>query len=419
MNPKIGYLIPEFPSQTHAFFWREVEALRASGESVRLFSTRRPAPENCRHAFAPEATAQTTYLLPLPAFSALRMALRRPGGLLRSLRYVASLKESGLWRKLKTLAYIPCAAGLAEQARADGVTHLHVHSCANSAHLAAMANRISGLPYSLSLHGDLQVYGVDHRAKMQRAAFIAPVTFPLKRQVTREIGIPVHKIPVIRMGVNSDAFKPGPVKTQRNHLFRLVTVARLNPQKGHRYALQAIRALLDKGYRVEYTIVGEGPERSRLERQVHELGLEAVVTFTGTQGEAEVCRLMQRADGFLLTSFGLGEAAPVSVMEAMACGLVPVCSRIGGTPELISHGVDGFLVPQKDAAAITHAVERLILEPDARREMADAARKRAEEQFDYRLHAARLRNEIRRNLRPAAYTPSQLSAHRPAYQNAR
>src|SRR5258708_15900 len=69
---KIGYLVPEFPNQTHIFFWREILALRRLGESIVLLSTRRPPSQACRHEFASSARAETRYLLP-PQVSTLRL----------------------------------------------------------------------------------------------------------------------------------------------------------------------------------------------------------------------------------------------------------------------------------------------------------------------------------------------------------
>ena len=95
MSSPIGYLVPEFPSQTHTFFWREICALRARGADVRLFSTRRPAPEACRHAFAEEAARETRYLVPPRAGRMASWLARRPGSLGPALDYVRGLHGTG------------------------------------------------------------------------------------------------------------------------------------------------------------------------------------------------------------------------------------------------------------------------------------------------------------------------------------
>ena len=181
---RIGYLIPQFPEQTHAFFWREVESLRAKGHYIRLISTRRPNTP-CPHTFAKSAAAETLYLTP-PRLGAVVGAAAHGLGVAR---HLWSLKETSPARRLIGTLWAPAAAQLVAACRADRLDHLHVHSCGNAAHVAALAHRWGGPPYSLSLHGDLPVYGRDHKQKMRNAAFVAVVTRALQRQTLSLIHI--------------------------------------------------------------------------------------------------------------------------------------------------------------------------------------------------------------------------------------
>lgn len=387
---RLGYLVPEFPAQTHAFFWREVQALAASGMDVRLVSTREPSASACPHAFSDEARARTHYLFP-PSGGALLGALARPGAFARALSYVATLGGAERVRQLPLLAV---AADLVAWSQREGVTHLHVHSCARAAHLAALAHRLGGPTYSLTLHGDLEVYGRDHGSKMADARFVSTVTRPLQRQVLDATALPPERVPVIRMGVDTDRFAPDAASPEPAGPLRLLTVARLAEVKGHRYALDAILRARESGAAFRYTIAGDGPHRDRVEAAVAERGLGDCVSLVGRVSEDEVLRLLHACDVFVLPSYGLGEAAPVSVMEAMACGRAVVCSRIGGTPDMIRDGVDGVLVDQRDAEGLAAAFARLAAEPEWRRGLASAARERAVALFDYRACAAELRREI-------------------------
>ena len=116
--------------------------------------------------------------------------------------------------------------------------------------------------------------------------------------------------------------------------------------------------------------------------------------MTGTMSEAAVLELLQQADAFVLPSVGLGEAAPVSVMEAMACGLPVICSIIGGTPDMIRTGVDGLLIKQADEAALAEAMVLLAENVEERRRLGQAARERAVQFFDSRATARRLLEAI-------------------------
>lgn len=390
---RLGYIVPEFPGQTHAFFWREIAGLRQAGAHVVLFSTTAPDPAACPHEFGPEARAQTCYLFPPVWPAALGFLATRPRRLLRALRYVAGLTESTGRQKLKVAALLPSAAYLSLRARAESLDHVHIHSCANAAHVGALANILDDLPYSVTVHGDLPVYGVDHAAKFARAAFVTTVTRPLQDQV-RAVS-PTTRTAVITMGVDVDRFTP-PEKSAperpaaAGQPLRVLSVARLNPAKGHVFLLQAMRRVLDQGHPIACKIAGEGPARAEIEASIAALNLGAHVTLLGSVSEGEVLSLLHATDVFALTSTGLGEAAPVAVMEAMATGAAVICSIIGGTPDMIADGVDGLLVARKDVDAITAALVSLATDPGYRRQIGQAARAKSVSVFDYRATARQL-----------------------------
>ncbi len=390
----IGYLVPEFPSQTHVFFWREIQALRQAGVKVRLLSSRQPEPGSCRHEFAAAAARQTHYVYPPNILKALGVLATRPLKALKALRYVFGLRESPLKKRVKYCGMILCAADLLADARKHGYRHLHVHSCADAAHIAALCRILGGPTYSLTLHGDLPVYGTDHASKMAGAKLVAAVTRPLQRDVQEQVGVPAERTALLWMGVDTDAFRADGSRAYEPNRLHLVTVARLNETKGHVHALAAMRTALDRGCDIRYTIAGEGPHRKAIEAKIEELRLGDRVEMTGTMSEGAVRAQLQRADAFVLPSFGLGEAAPVSVMEAMACGLPVVVSIIGGTPDMIADGVDGLLIPQQDEPKLADAFIRLARDPEERRRLGRAARARAVSAFDARQTARRLLEAI-------------------------
>jgi len=391
----IGYLVPEFPAQTHAFFWREMQAIEETGVPVMLFSTRRPAPGTCPHAFAAEAAARTHYLFPPRAGRVLALLARHPARTLKAIGYIMGLSETPWATRLKYLALIASAADLAASCRACGIAHVHIHSCANAAHLGALAHILGGLNYSLTLHGDLPVYGTDHRAKMARATFVSAVTAPLQRTLRTQIS-PTQPYPVIWMGVDADRFRPDPARraTRPTDRFEVVTVARLTHNKGHRFFLRAMAELRDEGVNIHYRVAGDGPERPEIEAEIARLGLSDHVTLLGSVDEAVVLDLLQSSDALALTSIRKGEAAPVAIMEAMSCGLPVICSIIGGTADMIKDGDDGFLVPQEDLAAIATTARILATDPARRAAMGQAARVTAQEKFDHRTNAQALYREI-------------------------
>jgi colanic acid/amylovoran biosynthesis glycosyltransferase len=396
--PALGYLVPEFPSQTHAFFWREVQGLRQLGVTVCLLSTSRPPPQACRHDFAPAAAAETDYLFP-PGLGTILGLARRPVAALRAIRYVCTLRETPWHRRIVLLGLIPSASRLRAMARRKGFDHVHIHSCASAAHLGAIAHLLGGPTYSLTLHGDLPIYGTDYGPKMLGAAFVSCVTRQLRDQVIAEVGLPPDRVPVLCMGVDLDRFRDPQVRQGSAGVLRAITVARLSWPKGHSFALRALKQAKDKGVHIEYLIVGEGPYRQGIVDEANSLGLADCTRFLGTVSEEDVAKLLAESDVLLLPSIGIGEAAPVSVMEAMACGLPVIASRIGGTPDMIEHEVNGFLCQQEDSVAIAEHLLRLASDLELRRRIGRNARLTAEKEFDSKLLAGRLYEQIGKSTR--------------------
>jgi colanic acid/amylovoran biosynthesis glycosyltransferase len=392
---RLGYLVPEFPGQTHAFFWREIKALRRIGVDVLLISTRRPLPSACRHEFAPAAISETHYLFP-PALPSLATWVTNGfRGVGRLLSYLGELDASGFKNRLKQFGLVASAVDLVQWARLNRIDHIHGHSCADAAHVLSLARHLGGPPYSLTLHGDLDVYGIDHRSKMKETAFVCAVGDHLRQQILSRTDVSRDRVIVTCMGVEtSELARFGTERSYISGSLHLVTVARLNAAKGHLHALAAVHSCLQTGLDLHYTIAGEGPHRDVIRSKIDELGLKDRVTLTGTLPESEVFRLLSVADAFVLPSTGLGEAWPVSVMEAMGTALPVISSVIGATPEMITSGEDGLLIPQGDVRALSDAIFLLASDVDRRQMIGEAARRTALRRFDVAVTAGTLRDAI-------------------------
>jgi colanic acid/amylovoran biosynthesis glycosyltransferase len=394
-NVRLGYLVPEFPSQTHIFFWREVQALRQMGVEVVLVSTRKPAPLTCRHDFASAAIAETRYLFPPRVSYQASWMAAGCRGLPQMLAYLRKLKTRGPKNRMRQIGLLAAAIDLVEWSRRQRIDHIHGHSCANTAHILAMARRAGGSPYSLTLHGDLEVYGADHRLKMGGAAFVFTVGNHLRQQVMMQAGVPSDRVFVTCMGVKTTTLADlGKHRSYTPGSLHLVTVARLHPAKGHMNALSAVQRGLQNGLNLRYTIAGDGPYRDVILSRVAELGLKPQVTLTGTLSETEVYELLSAADAFVLPSVGPGEAWPVSVMEAMGAGLPVIASAIGATPEMITSGVDGLLVEQGNDRALFAAIVALTRDVNLRLRLGEAARRTASRSFDVTATAAILLDAV-------------------------
>jgi glycosyltransferase involved in cell wall biosynthesis len=174
---------------------------------------------------------------------------------------------------------------------------------------------------------------------------------------------------------------------------RLITVGRLKAPKDLPTLLHAVAALPPDHFE-ELQVVGDGPDRGAVARDLSSLGLDGRVGLLGER--ADVATLLAEADVFVLAS--RSEGLPLSVIEAMAAGLPVVASGVGGLHELVLDGETGLLVRPGDPAALAAALDRLLTDVEYRRRLGRAGRARAEERFDLapfrRAHVQLYRREL-------------------------
>jgi glycosyltransferase involved in cell wall biosynthesis len=198
-------------------------------------------------------------------------------------------------------------------------------------------------------------------AESERVAGLAARTCSEERTVVIHNGVAVGKSPPARQAGAPPA---------------IMSVGRLQSPKDFPTLLAALALLAPGSFRA--IVVGDGPERARLERDLELLGLVSEVDLLGERDGVPL--LLADADIFALAS--ASEGMPLSVLEAMAAGLPVVASAVGGVPEAVVDGETGFLVPAGDVAAFASALGRLVESPDLRRRMGAAGRARVERAFD-------------------------------------
>ena len=170
----------------------------------------------------------------------------------------------------------------------------------------------------------------------------------------------------------------GPDRTVEAETARILSVGRLVGKKGFAQALDAVAAVVQRGRTIQYRIIGDGPLRPALTRQVHSRGLAHHVELLGWQNQASVREQLARTDIFLAPSVtmpdGNTEGLPTVIKEAMACGLPVVATDHGGICELVADGVSGRLVPEYDVPSLSEALVQMIDQPQLRIEMGRAGR---------------------------------------------
>jgi glycosyltransferase involved in cell wall biosynthesis len=387
---RLGYLVPEFPGQTHSFFWREIQALQLLGAEPVLLSTRLPDRRLVTHAWASEAIQATTYLFPLTPLqiwqSLWRVVRAGPRAWAHLLRGIAS---AGPKRWIRNGALALVGARLAEVSKQLGFSHVHVHSCADAAYVAAFAASVSRLTYSVVLHGDLAFYGPGQRYKWRDALFGLVVAEHLRPDVLAVLPSgAADKVGLAPMGVDLSRFQRSqpytPWTPGTAAPLKLVSCGRLNAGKGHQDLLAAIALLRTRGMLVTLRICGEDDlggdgYRRVLERQIEALDLTHCVTLLGAVDEAVVRRELGDAHVFVLASHA--EAIGVAYMEAMAMAMPVVGTRVGGVPDLIKDGEDGILVPPANPELLAAAIERIAADATLALQLAKAARAKVEKSF--------------------------------------
>jgi colanic acid/amylovoran biosynthesis glycosyltransferase len=396
---KLGILIPQFPGQTHIFFWREIAALEARGVEVVLFSTTPPPNGLIAHDWSADAMARTEYLASRSPVNALRALPALPwGDMLRP--------EQGFLKDVIVSA--PAAAQLVRAAKRHGLRHVHAHSCGRAALIAAMAARMGGPDYSLTLHGPLSDYGPGQNFKWRGARFATVITEKLLNEVRFVLrdDLP-RRVMVQAMGVDTDRLKRDdqyqPVKPGQT--IRLFSCGRLNPVKGHQDLMAAVRLLIDQGHKVELAIAGEDDAggtgyRAELETRRAALRLQDHVTLLGAVDESTVRDHLMKAHVFALASWA--EPLGVALMEAMSCGVPTIGTAAGGVRELITDGTDGLLVPPKDPRAMAAAILRIAGQPELARALSFQGRARIVAHFGAARGAEVLMQEVGLRPRPVA-----------------
>lgn len=155
-------------------------------------------------------------------------------------------------------------------------------------------------------------------------------------------------------------------------------LAMLRPEKDHETFLRAAKIVLERLPDARFLIVGDGAERSTLEALAADLGIEESVIFTGRR--TDVPRLLAVFDVSVLTSVTI-ETFPMSFLEAMAMERPLVATRVGGIPEMIEEGGNGYLVPLRDASALANALVNVVADRETARRLGRRSREIVEERF--------------------------------------
>jgi colanic acid/amylovoran biosynthesis glycosyltransferase len=406
---KVAYVPSRFPRLTETFVLYEILAVEEQGVDVELYPLIRERAEVV-HPEALQLCARARFqpFVSLPILRSQLHFLRRSPG-----RYFGTLWAllTGTWGSLNyfagALAIFPKVTHAARLMAAERVNHVHCHFSNHPAAAGFIVHRLTGIPYSFTAHGfDLHVDRHMLREKVAEAAFAVPVSDYNRDLMVEECGEDAReKLVVIHCGVDTEFFRP-PEETSGERPFTILSVGTLHEVKGQSYLVEACRLLREARIELACKIVGDGPDRKSLSRQIAAAGLAEHVTLLGRRDRTEVAELLRTANVLAAPSVptrsGKREGIPVVLMEAMASGIPVVASGISGIPELVQDGLTGLLVPPGDSEALARALSRLHDDSLLRRELGLAGREKVVEEFDVRKNAAELVRRFHAHARQAA-----------------
>jgi len=392
---RLAYVVSRFPLASETFIVRELNALEerhgADITLLALFAPDHPFVHRDAERWMPRVHRVNRAA---GVRGLCRWLVRRPVATLRILAEIVWAYAAHPGLLTRALATVPLGCAHALGVERAQIRHVHAHFATYPALTAWICSRLTGSTFSVTAHAhDLFVHQAHLRAIVHEASFVVTISEFNRRFLAPYGGgdpTPVH---VVRCGVDPDRYRFAPRAPPTDGRVRALCVASLEEYKGHRILLDAL-AVGGAVDRIDVDVVGAGSRRSELEAQAGRLGLTGRVRFLGVLDESAVAALLAETDLFVLPSVVAAdrqmEGIPVALMEALACGVPTVASRLSGIPELVQDEITGLLAEPGDAVALAGALERTLANPAAARRRAVAGRALVEGEYDVRRSADEL-----------------------------
>jgi colanic acid/amylovoran biosynthesis glycosyltransferase len=393
---KVAYLVNKYPKVSHSFIRREISALEAGGVMIERFSIR-----SCESELVDrqdKVEFQKTQILLNVGIVGLLLhlfyyAIAQPNKFFNGLRLALQVGWKSDRGILRHIFYLAEACVLRSRLQKLGVTHLHSHFGTNSTTVAMLCHAIGGPAYSFTVHGPEEfdrAANIALTAKIHHAKFVVAISSFGRSQLYRWCEYSQwQKIHIVHCGVDSEFMHQSPPTTIDN--CNLVCVGRICEQKGQLLLLEAVKLLIDEGVKLNLTLVGDGPMRSQLQKQIDGYKLNNQVHITGWASGSEVQKYITQARALILPSFA--EGLPVVLMEALALKRPVITTYIAGIPELVKPGENGWLIPAGSVEEIVTAIRAVLkVSPDTLERMGIAGTVSVNREYNVTQAAKKLTN---------------------------
>src|SRR5205814_8578227 len=381
---RLGYLYSRYPVISQTFCDAEMLALESRGIELVIGSVYPPR-TSLRHEYIARLRAPIHYAPPQEILKILERNAKTTGKWPRNLVEKHDHKYGpGAKAELRARN----ALYFADFFTRANVHHVHVHFANRAAHTALFLKEISGIPFSVTAHGQdfMKDLGSDDllREICAAAEFVAAETDYSRDLLRQRCPASAAKIHRVYNGIDLERF-PVPLLPPANSVPRIVTVGRLVTFKGFEQLIDACAELGRRGVDFICEIIGDGPLRENLQAKINKLNLSSRLTLLGSLSQCGVFEKLQAVDIFALASVtdrqGASDVFPTVIMEAMSAARPVVSTRLAGIPELVVHEETGFLVQPGDTMALVEALEQLIRNPELRLRYGRAGRMRIEQHF--------------------------------------
>lgn len=396
---RIGYVLKVYPRFSETFVVTEILAREAAGEDLEIFALR-PTTDARFHPQIADVQAPVHHLAkPVKlsdGWAVIARAQREIPGFAD--RFAAMLP----WTSRLAASDVVQGVALALEARAAGITHLHVHFATLASWVARIAAGLLAIPYTVTTHAkDIFHESVDAELlrgvllDADRVVTISGYNMTHLRRLVPELG---DRLVLVRNGLDLPRFTyrdPGAPGTP----LRVVAVGRLVEKKGFDVLIDAAALARDRGLALDVRIAGDGELEEDLRARITAAGLDGVVRLLGPRSQVEIAALL--ADGDVMVApcvvgaDGNADGLPTVLLEAMATGVPCVSTAVTGIPEAV-HGAGadgpatGILLDPGDVGALADALATVASPSFDRVGVARAARALVEREFDTLRQSARL-----------------------------
>ena len=370
--PRIGYLGVDVLN--NATICNEADGLTAAGVDLDIVSVYRvERPTYYQTDSLGEWSGRVHALYPLRILPTIRDLAVAP--FLFGRRFWATLAKSftmpaeGVRERVKILAHILPGIALALYWRRRKIVHIHAHWAHTATTIAMHAAEMLGIRFSFTGHAnDLFVHRVGLAGKLQRARFVVSIS-EFHKRFYLDLGAVAEKLCVVYCGIDTEHYR---IRVDGDELVgppQILAVGRLIEKKGFPDLVAACALLRDRGLSFTCEIAGSGPEESDLRDRVARADLENVVTLPGLAvGQEELPGMLRGSRVLALPCVrdreGDMDGLPQVLIEAMACGVPVVSTRLVGIPDLVRSGVHGQLVEPGDVTGLADSLETLLRDPD-------------------------------------------------------